>query len=235
MSGSPKFLLAGGQGLSGPSSKQRRTEFGEPVERVGELIGPGPPVVDFDLGSALPAGEAGGDVQQPVAQRLGFGLGQLTAQQDGLGPSDQVGGGEGQLQPGLVDLKLSRREAADPGLLDSCGLVLDAGVCPMPGVQPGQLPGRGVGGQRLVTPAVVGFEHADLSTRVGTFPFGTPIRAGICASASSSTRAQGGRYLHVRRPGQVTSIALVVATGVTATGGREVLGVDVGDSEDEVC
>ena len=40
--------------------------------------------------------------------------------------------------------------------------------------------------------------------------------------------------LHVRRTGQVTSMAVVVATGVTAIGGREVLGVDVGDSEDEV-
>jgi putative transposase len=41
-------------------------------------------------------------------------------------------------------------------------------------------------------------------------------------------------YLHVRRSGQVTSMAVVVATGVTAAGGREVLGLDVGDSEDEV-
>jgi putative transposase len=44
-------------------------------------------------------------------------------------------------------------------------------------------------------------------------------------------------YLHVRRSGaggQVTSMAVVIATGVTATGGRKVLGVDVGDSEDEV-
>jgi putative transposase len=44
-------------------------------------------------------------------------------------------------------------------------------------------------------------------------------------------------YLHVRRTGaagQVTSMAVVVATGVTASGGREVLGVDVGDSEEEV-
>jgi putative transposase len=45
-------------------------------------------------------------------------------------------------------------------------------------------------------------------------------------------------YLHVRRTGpaggQVSSMAVVVATGVTATGGREILGVDVGDSEDEV-
>ena len=45
-------------------------------------------------------------------------------------------------------------------------------------------------------------------------------------------------YLHVRTQlssgGQVTSKAVVVATGVTADGRREILGLDVGDSEDEV-
>jgi putative transposase len=42
-------------------------------------------------------------------------------------------------------------------------------------------------------------------------------------------------YLHVRNTtSQVTSMAVVVATGVTATGQREILGLDVGDSEDEV-
>jgi putative transposase len=42
-------------------------------------------------------------------------------------------------------------------------------------------------------------------------------------------------YLHVRetRLGQVVSKAVVVATGITATGGREVLGLAVGDSEEE--
>jgi putative transposase len=49
-------------------------------------------------------------------------------------------------------------------------------------------------------------------------------------------------YLHVREspragmgdlPGQVVSKAVVVATGISATGGREVLGVGVGDSEEE--
>ncbi|MCM0622546.1 IS256 family transposase [Nocardioides sp. BSK12Z-4] len=34
--------------------------------------------------------------------------------------------------------------------------------------------------------------------------------------------------------GQVVSMAVIVATGVTATGEREILGLDVGDSEDEV-
>ena len=45
-------------------------------------------------------------------------------------------------------------------------------------------------------------------------------------------------YLHVRRTsragGQVTSLAVVAATGVTADGAGKVLGCDVGDSEDEV-
>jgi transposase-like protein len=42
-------------------------------------------------------------------------------------------------------------------------------------------------------------------------------------------------YLHIRNTaGQVASMAVVIATGITATGEREVLGLDVGDSEDEV-
>jgi hypothetical protein len=47
-------------------------------------------------------------------------------------------------------------------------------------------------------------------------------------------------YLNVRvaaaggQPRQVTSMAVVVATGLAAGGSREILGLDVGDSEDEV-
>jgi putative transposase len=42
-------------------------------------------------------------------------------------------------------------------------------------------------------------------------------------------------YVNVRDDalGQVVSRAVVVATGITASGDREVLGVDIGDSEDE--
>jgi transposase-like protein len=57
-------------------------------------------------------------------------------------------------------------------------------------------------------------------------------RSGTPASpTSTSTRPT----LHVReaRLGQVVSKAVVVATGITATGGREVLGLAVGDSEEE--
>jgi len=42
-------------------------------------------------------------------------------------------------------------------------------------------------------------------------------------------------YLHVRNAAsQVVSMAVVVASGVRADGDREILGLDVGDSEDEV-
>jgi transposase-like protein len=41
-------------------------------------------------------------------------------------------------------------------------------------------------------------------------------------------------YLHVRNQrSQVVSMAVVVATGITAEGNREILGCDIGDSEDE--
>jgi transposase-like protein len=40
-------------------------------------------------------------------------------------------------------------------------------------------------------------------------------------------------YLHVRENQQVTSKAVVIATGISATGHREILGIDVGDSENE--
>ena len=42
-------------------------------------------------------------------------------------------------------------------------------------------------------------------------------------------------YLHVRnQTSQVTSMAVVIATGITADGNREILGCDIGDSEDEI-
>ena len=41
-------------------------------------------------------------------------------------------------------------------------------------------------------------------------------------------------YLHVRNGiGQVVSMAVIVASGIAADGSREILGLDVGDSEDE--
>ena len=53
----------------------------ELVEGRGELGDPGPVVVEVELGAASGEREPAGDMQQPVAQALGFGLGELTVQQ----------------------------------------------------------------------------------------------------------------------------------------------------------
>ena len=70
----------------------------------------------------------------------------------------------------------------------------------------------------------------------------------ICAQLDSDVTAWRGRdlseqptpyvfldatYCKARVNGRVVSRAVVIATGVTADGHREVLGVDVGDSENE--
>src|SRR5215207_10592887 len=78
VSGAPRFLGGRWSGWSSCSGDQWRADLGKPVEGVGELMPPGPTIVDSDSGSALPAYEAGGDVQQPVAQHLGLGLGQVV-------------------------------------------------------------------------------------------------------------------------------------------------------------
>jgi len=104
--------------------------------------------------SALPAGDPGGDVQQPVAQCLGFAAGELAVEQGGLGPGDQVGGQQGELEPGGVEVELAGREPAQPGDLAGADAVLDPGVRPVPGLQVGQLPDLRVGGECLEPPAV---------------------------------------------------------------------------------
>jgi hypothetical protein len=62
-----------------------------------------------------PAGVAdhpGGDMQQPVAQRLGFG-GERAVHQQRLGPAGQVLGGQDQLQPDGVAAPAVERQVED--------------------------------------------------------------------------------------------------------------------------
>jgi len=70
---------------------------------------------------------------------------------------------------------------------------------------------------------------AGLDERVGAFRNRTLGHVGFPYVYLDAT------YLNVRDDalGQVVSRAVVVATGITAEGAREVLGLDVGDSEDE--
>jgi hypothetical protein len=57
----------------------------------------------------LASGQAGGGVQQAVAQPFRLGGGQLAVQGVDLQPGDQVGGDRGGEAPGLVDGELAGR------------------------------------------------------------------------------------------------------------------------------
>jgi hypothetical protein len=86
-----------------------------------------------------------------VAQRFRFGLGQYAVQQGGLGPGDHVRGGPRQFEPGGVDVELTGghrpRQVSLPRRMWSSTL-----ACP-DGLQGGDLPDVGVGGEGLESPA----------------------------------------------------------------------------------
>lgn len=62
----------------------------ELLERGEQVAGPGPGVLEVQLGFAAVEREAAGDVQELVAQPLGIGLRELSGQQQCLGPDEQV-------------------------------------------------------------------------------------------------------------------------------------------------
>jgi hypothetical protein len=70
----------------------------------GELVGPGPGFGDADLAFAPAMDDAGGGVQQAVAQGLGLGPGERSVQAEQAQPAQQVGGDGGGQAPGAVDL-----------------------------------------------------------------------------------------------------------------------------------
>jgi dipeptidyl aminopeptidase/acylaminoacyl peptidase len=86
-------------------------------------------------GAAGVADDPGGDVPQPVAQRLGLGAGQLAVQQQGLRPADEVLGGQDQLEPDLVAPPPVERQVGQAGGLGVVDAVLDAGALPVAQLQ----------------------------------------------------------------------------------------------------
>jgi hypothetical protein len=92
-------------------------QCGEVTECGGQICCPGPGFGDPEPGLAGGAGEAGGGVQEPVAQFLGFRGGEVAVQEEVLGPGEQVDAGEGQFEPGGVDGEDPGREPAEAGVL----------------------------------------------------------------------------------------------------------------------
>ena len=78
------------------------------------------------------AGEAAGDVEQPVAQPLRFAAGEFALEQQPLRPGEQILGDEDELEPGGVRLEGAEGEVAQAGVLAAADPVLDDRVLVRP-------------------------------------------------------------------------------------------------------
>ena len=131
------FSQRGGQcqaGVGHGTAAQRQGP--QPGERAGQLGRPGPGALQAQDHAAGVADDAGGDVQQPVAQRLGLGHGERAVQQQRLGPAGEVLGGQDQLQPDGVAAPPVERQVAQPGGLGGADAVLDPGALAVAQLQP---------------------------------------------------------------------------------------------------
>ena len=96
--------------------------------RHGELAGPGPVLgeTEDDLPSSMH--DAGSGVQEPEAQRLGFGPGQLSVQAGQAKPRQQVGAGQHQLEPSLVGFEAGEGQSVEAAVTQGLDGVLYPGV-----------------------------------------------------------------------------------------------------------
>src|ERR1035437_6794386 len=92
-----------------------------------DRICPGPGPGDLQEPAPPAADEAGGGVQDAVAQRLRPRPGQVAVQGDELQPGQQDAGDHGRVEPRLVDLVVVRGEVAEPGVLAGADAVLVVG------------------------------------------------------------------------------------------------------------
>src|SRR3954465_12086467 len=118
------WLSVGGGAGSGRGWWQR----GESGEGGGQVIGPGPGSLEAQGGAARVEGEPAGEVQEPVAQGLGFADGERAVEAQQLGPGGEVLGDQGQLEPDLVVVEVAERQVLKPGLLSGADAVFGVGA-----------------------------------------------------------------------------------------------------------
>jgi len=105
----------------------------------GDLFCPGPGGGDFEASAACAADEAGGGVQDAIAQRLRFRSCEVAVQGQDLQPGQQDAGDHGGVEPCLVQPVVMRGEMPEAGVLPGADDVLDAGVDAVGGVDVGVL------------------------------------------------------------------------------------------------
>ena len=111
--------------------------------------------------------EAGGDVEEPVAQGLGFGFGQVAVEAEVLGPGQQAAGQQGDGAPGLVAGEVLEGEVGESAVLPVPDPVFDSGVASVAEFQGSEIGAGGVGDETGVPPPVLGVEQGELGAGWG--------------------------------------------------------------------
>ena len=117
----------------------------EASDALEQEAGPGVVGPVADEGAA---GDGGGDVHQPGADRPGLPpSGAVAGQGEQLGPGEQVVGQGHDLAPDAVGREALQGEAVEAGVLGAADAVLAPGPQPVADFEVGELPGARVGGQ----------------------------------------------------------------------------------------
>ena len=196
----------------------------ELAECCGELGDPRPVVVEAELRAASGERELASDVKELVAEPLGFGLGELAVERQGLGPYDQVVREHHDLQPHLVQRELLERELLKAGVLVVADAVLDVRVLAVATLDVGDVLVGLVGQDRLEAVAVMVGERelragvralapddqpdpvaqADRST-VSVIPATSPLSRMVPSWSSAGTQASSRIWRIACRTGSVSS------------------------------
>jgi hypothetical protein len=109
----------------GPGSAGGQGQGVKPCERLRELVGPWPWLLNAQPAAALARGDSGGDVEQPVAQGLRLGLRKVAVEEQTLGPDREVDGEHDHQQPGDLDRERAGRDLVEAGVLAGADPVFD--------------------------------------------------------------------------------------------------------------
>ncbi len=99
-------------------------------EGGGESFGPGPGVVEAEIGLSGGSGESAGDVKDSVSEGVDLAAGDVLVffEADEFGPADQVGGGEDYFEPGMIFWCGPAGKVVESGGFGLTDPVLDTGV-----------------------------------------------------------------------------------------------------------
>src|ERR1700722_9257203 len=191
-----------------------------------DLLGPGPGRGDFEVPAGAAADQAGGCVQDAVAQCLRLRLREVAVQGQEPQPGQQDARDHGRVEPRLVDLVVAGGEMTEPGVLAGADDVLDPGMDAMGGVDIGALAQpafrvRGaVGDPQGVAPAVRGLEEGQLRAGVRPLTAGEDphrLRPGLELITGRAVAQQPGQLGDVRFLDPAPAVGAVPARAGTVS------------------